>query len=159
LVNVANRNHILGYKWLQRTFGSEFTFHKITRLADSHIDSVVLPLRPGVLLVRSPQSVELLPEALHKWKILYAPESDEARFPKYDGALLALASKYIDMNVLSLSPDTVLVNSLYPELIRLLERNNFTVIPIRHRHRRLVGGGFHCFTLDCYRDSEYESYF
>lgn len=158
LVNVANQNHLLGYQWLERVFGSKLKFHKITRLADSHIDSIVLPLCPGTLLVRSPEFTALLPEALHKWKVLYSPEPDEARFPEYRGEYMALASKYIDMNVLSLSPDTVIVNSLYPELIRLLEQNRFTVIPVRHRHRRLIGGGFHCLSLDCHRDGGCESY-
>ena len=34
----------------------------------------------------------------------------------------------------------------------------FTVVPVRHRHRRLFGGGFHCFTLDTVRAGGCEEY-
>ena len=56
------------------------------------------------------------------------------------------------------APDTVLVNDACPELMRTLERNRFTVVPVRHRHRRLFGGGFHCFTLDTVRDGGPDDY-
>jgi glycine amidinotransferase len=42
----------------------------------------------------------------------------------------------------------VLVNADCPGLVKTLESEGFTVIPVQHRHRRLFGGGFHCFTLD-----------
>ncbi|MEK8174880.1 hypothetical protein NKH77_54960 [Streptomyces sp. M19] len=45
-----------------------------------------------------------------------------------------------------------------PELMRELERHGFTVVPVRHRHRRLFGGGFHCFTLDTVREGGPEDY-
>jgi N-dimethylarginine dimethylaminohydrolase len=38
------------------------------------------------------------------------------------------------------------------------DREGFTVVPVRHRHRRLFGGGFHCFTLDTVRDGPVENY-
>jgi glycine amidinotransferase len=69
-----------------------------------------------------------------------------------------IASRYIDINVLSVNEDTVVVNSHYPELIDLLEKRGFTVAPVRHRHRRLFGGGFHCFTLDTVRAGGCEAY-
>ncbi len=62
------------------------------------------------------------------------------------------------MNVLSIDENTVVVNSLYPELIRVLEGRRFTVVPVAHRHRRLAGGGFHCFTLDTVRSGGREDY-
>jgi glycine amidinotransferase len=159
LVNVANINHQMAFSWLERTFGDKFNFHYLRGVADSHIDSIVLPLRPGVLLLRSPSYLSQLPEALQSWNCLYAPPVDEARFPTYEGDLFHIASRHIDMNVLSLDENTVVINSLYPELIKLLEQNGFTVVPVRHRHRRLFGGGFHCFTLDCVRSAPLGSYF
>ena len=44
------------------------------------------------------------------------------------------------------------------QIIDLLENKGVEVIPVRHRHRRLFGGGFHCFTLDTNRESERISY-
>jgi glycine amidinotransferase len=158
IVNVANRNHELGYQWLQSTLGSEFRFHRIYRMADSHIDSIVMPLRPGTLLLRAPRYLDYLPAALRSWDIIYPPEISEHRFPDYSTYGFNIASRFIDMNVLSLDDTTVVVNSLYPELISSLEAKGFNAIPVRHRHRRLFGGGFHCFTLDCARAGGPEEY-
>lgn len=158
LVNVGNRNHELALTWLRRTLGHQFRFHRIHRLADNHVDSILLPLKPGLLLLRDPKYLDFLPVALQRWDVIIAPPIDEARFPIYDGQLLHLASKYIDMNLLSLDENTVIVNSLYPELCQVLESRGFEVIRVRHRHRRLFGGGFHCFTLDCVREGGLETY-
>jgi glycine amidinotransferase len=159
LVNVSTRNHELGLEWLEKHFEGKFRFHRVYRLSDSHIDSIILPLRPGKLLLRDPKFLPLLPEFLQKWDIIYPPEPTTNNFPNYANSDLILTSKYIDLNVLSVNEDTVIVNSLSPDLIRTLEKNGFTVIPVQHRHRRIFGGGFHCFTLDTVREGKMENYF
>jgi glycine amidinotransferase len=158
VVNIANDNHRMGCDWLERHVGSRFRIHRVFRLSDSHIDSMVLALRPGTLLVRSKQVAEFLPEPLRKWELIVPPPPSTNNFPSYDDDDLLLTSLYIDLNVLSVSPDTVLVNEACPELMRTLERAHFTVVPVRHRHRRLFGGGFHCFTLDTVREGGMEDY-
>ncbi|MCW5849353.1 MAG: glycine amidinotransferase [Anaerolineae bacterium] len=160
LVNVATENHVLGLRWLEQHLGDRFTFHKLYRFADNHIDSLILPLRPGTLLLRNPSVVDKLPAPLQKWDKIYAPEPTEYIFPHYENDDLILTTKYIDLNVLSVDEKTVIVNSLFPELIKTLEHHGFTAVPVRHRHRRLFGGGFHCFTLDTVRaGSAAEDYF
>lgn len=158
LVNVSTENHELGLKWLERHFEGRFRFHRVYRLNDNHIDSTILPLRPGLLLLRNPSVREQIPESLQKWDVIYPPEPTENIFPHYDDDELVLTSTYIDLNVLSIDENTVVVNSLFPELIRTLERHGFTTIPVRHRHRRLFSGGFHCFTLDTVRAGGAEDY-
>jgi glycine amidinotransferase len=151
-VNVSNANHALGCDWLERHLQGRFRVHRMHRLADSHIDSTVLALRPGLLLVRNPGIAERLPKPLQGWDMIFPPEPEDNNFPEYDDDDLVLTSRYIDLNVLSLAPDTVMVNAACPELIRTLEKHGFTVVPVRHRHRRLFGGGLHCFTLDTVRE-------
>ena len=158
IVNVANDNHQMGYDWLVRQFGERFHFHRVYRMAANHIDSIILPLRPGLMLLRSLRFKEFLPRFLQSWDVIYPPEISEDRFPDYTAFGFNLASKYIDMNVLSLDENTVVVNSLYPELITVLARKGMEVIPVRHRHGRLFSGGFHCFSLDCIRFGGCESY-
>ena len=46
VVNVATENHVRGLSWLEREHGSRFRFHRTDRLADNHIDSVLMPIRP-----------------------------------------------------------------------------------------------------------------
>jgi glycine amidinotransferase len=158
IANISTANHALAVDWLERHFEGRFRFHRVHRLSDSHIDSMVLALRPGTLLVRSPAVVDLLPEALRKWDLIVPPPPETNNFPQYDDDDLVLTSKFIDLNVFSTSPDTVLVNAACPELMRTLEKRGFTVVPVQHRHRRLFGGGFHCFTLDTVRDGGPEDY-
>jgi glycine amidinotransferase len=153
VVNIATANHALACDWLERHLAGRFRVHRVHRLSDSHIDSMVLALRPGTLLVRSLRVAEFLPEPLRAWDLIVAPPPQANNFPRYDDDDLVLTSPYIDLNVLSVSPDTVLVNDACPELMRTLERHGFTVVPVRHRHRRLFGGGLHCFTLDTVRDA------
>jgi glycine amidinotransferase len=159
LVNVSTANHELGAKWLERHLKGRFRVHVMKRFADNHIDSLMLPLRPGLLLMRNPEVADRLPRPLQAWDRIYAPVPVEQNFPQYGDDDVIISSPYIDMNVLSVNESTVVVNSLSPELIREFERHRFTVIPVRHRHRRLFGGGFHCFTIDTVRTGDCEDYF
>ena len=158
LANVSTANHQLGFDWLERHLDDRFRLHRVHQLSDSHIDSMLLALRPGLLLVRSRDVLDKLPEQLQKWDCIVAPAPEGNNFPTYEDDDLVLTSQYIDLNVLSVGPDTVMVNDACPELVRTLETAGFTVVPVRHRHRRLFGGGFHCFTLDTVREGGLEDY-
>ena len=159
IVNVASESHVRGLQWLEREFGAKFNFHRLDKMADSHIDSIIVPLRPGLALLRNKKYLGFLPENLQRWDFIYPPAPKEDRFPNYQTINIQISSKFIDLNVLSINEEKVIVNSLYPELIRELEHRKFTVVPVQHRHRRLFGGGFHCFTLDTVRSGQIESYF
>jgi N-dimethylarginine dimethylaminohydrolase len=63
------------------------------------------------------------------------------------------------MNLFSLGPDTVVVDSDQTALITLLETKGMNVVPLKLRHSRMMGGGFHCVTLDTRRRGAMESYF
>lgn len=158
LVNVANDNHQMALRWLRDNV-PQLRFHVLDAMADNHIDSIVVPLRPGVMLLRSPQFLPYLPASMQSWEAIYPPAMSQPE-PDYSpfGFVIPTASRYIDINVLSVDESTVVVNSHYPELISVLEKRGFTVVPVRHRHRRLFGGGFHCFTLDTVRDGGLEDY-
>ncbi len=158
LVNTANRNHDLGFLWLKANFGSTFKFHRLNRMADNHVDSIILPLRKGTWLIRDKSYVKFLPKRFRNWELIVLPERKKHPFPSYRRDSISQASRYIDLNVLSVNEDTVIVNSLNPELIEKLEGYGFDVVPVRHRHGGLFGGGFHCFTLDIRREGRLQSY-
>lgn len=158
VINVANENHRKGYEWLKRHLEPEYRVHMVYRMSDNHIDSMILALRPGVFLARHEGIRDLMPDSFKNWTYIVPPVPDAASFPRYDDEDLVLTSPYIDLNVLSMSPDHVLVNQDCTGLIDTLERANFDVTPVQHRHRRLFGGGFHCFTLDTVRRGELEDY-
>lgn len=159
LVNVSTAHHEIAYTWLTRHFEDRFRFHRLHRLSDDHIDSTVVPLRPGLLLARSPEIVDQLPAELQKWDRIYYPDATTDNFPQYGDNDLVLTSRFIDMNVLSIDENTVIANPDHTALIGVLEARGITVVPVRHRHRRLFGGGFHCFTVDTVREGGQEDYF
>ncbi|MYQ96673.1 glycine amidinotransferase [Streptomyces sp. SID4946] len=159
VVNVAQANHARGAEWLQRHLGERYRVHRVWRMADNHIDSMVLALKPGVFLARHDGIRDLMPERLRSWRYIVPPEPDAGAFPVYDDYEdLVLTSPYIDLNVLSVDENTVLVNEDCTGLAKTLDAAGFTTVPVRHRHRRLFGGGFHCFTLDTVREGTREDY-
>jgi len=158
IVNVAQDNHRLAVDWLKRHVEGRFRVHTVHRMADNHIDSMLLALKPGVFLARHAGLRDVLPPPFRSWKFIVPPEPEPGQFPVYTDTELLLTSPYIDINVLSLDEQRVLVNADCTGLIKTLEGDGFTVIPVRHRHRRLFGGGFHCFTLDTVRDGGCEDY-
>ena len=73
--------------------------------------------------------------------------------------LVNMSSPWVGMNFLSVDQETVIVDRRQTNLINVLEKHNYTVIPIGMRHIYTQGGGIHCATLDTIRDSILESYF
>ena len=63
------------------------------------------------------------------------------------------------MNILSVDPNTVIVGEDQTNLIRVLEKEGFTVATIKMRHAQTLSGGLHCTTLDLIRTGPLESYF
>ena len=73
--------------------------------------------------------------------------------------LLDMSSPWVGLNFLSISMDTVVVESRQTKLIEMFESKGFNVIPVPMRHMYTQGGGIHCATLDTVRESKLESYF
>lgn len=151
IVNVSTNNHRLGAEWLIRMF-PEYNFHILRSVTDNHLDSFIVPLCEGTVLIRNDFVKSILPDFLKNWKIIKAPAPRDNQYPKYGFDDIRLAGKFVDINVLSLDGKRIMCNSLFPELVDLLEKEGFDPVPVQHRHRRLFNGGFHCFTLDIVRE-------
>lgn len=115
-----------------------------------HIDSTIVPLREGLVLVNASRvNIEdNLPNIFNTWDVIWATEDDivEQGFYQYP-----YASKWIALNMLVVDPHTIIIDKHQLKLIKILESYNFTVIPLELRHSRTLGGGFHCVTLDLLR--------
>lgn len=159
LFNVTTANHRLGAQWLERQLAPHIRVHVIENFADNHIDGVMMPLRPGTLLINPAKmhnSLSVLPEALQKWDMIACPDVDTS---VYDNGNFLPASEFISANVLPLGDDRVVVEERNGGLIKALEQKGFTPVPVRLRHSRRFSGGFHCITLDVRRQEVLESYF
>src|SRR5918992_556168 len=110
------------------------------------------------LLDREGLDINLLPEALRKWDLIQYRHFDKPVEIMEEG-IPKLASQSVAMNVLPLDEDRIILQDIQEPLIRDLEKHGFTPIPLRWRHGRSLGGGFHCVTLDIRRRGGLESYF
>jgi len=63
------------------------------------------------------------------------------------------------MNVLSLDPRRVVVETSQVSMVRALENWGFEPMPCAFRHYAPFGGAFHCATLDVRRRGHLQSYF
>lgn len=146
---VVQRSHVtnqFGIEWLRRTLGPELTVSRIevNDPCAMHIDATIAALAPGKLLVNPERYVPT--QLFHGWEILPAPQPTlPANWPMY------FCSPWVSMNVLSLDPETVVVESHELPLIEALTAWSFRCIPVDFRHVYSFGGSFHCVTLDIRR--------
>ncbi len=175
---VSRSGNYLGAQWLQSVLGYEYRVHTTEKIyKSSHIDSTVLCLRPGLLLFNGERvNEDNCPSIFDKWDKIYfndilgIPQKtlefhEKVRKPichqlqemNVASGLDSVASKWIGMNILSIDPQTVIVDERQIPLMKVLEKHKITPVPIRFRHSYYMGG-IHCSTLDTVRDSKLESY-
>lgn len=119
--------------------------------AGVHIDSTIVPLREGLVLVNASRvNLNNLPKVFSNWEIIWVDDVVEQDYYQYP-----YASKWIALNMLVLDPSTVIIDKKQTKIIMMLEQQfNYTVIPLELRHSRTLGGGFHCVTLDLKRKTQ-----
>ncbi len=177
---VSSSGNYKGAKWLQSVLGDDYRVHVTSDIyRSSHIDSTVLCLKPGLVMLNSTRVNEKnCPKIFEKWdKIFFedvAPTSEsELKFQKevrdpigkeinslgFETNLFDMSSPWVGMNFLSIDPETVIVDERQVSLTKKLEEYKIKVIPIKMRHIYTQGGGIHCATLDTVRESKLEEYF
>lgn len=177
---VSSSGNWKGARWLQSVLGDEYRVHATEGIyRSSHIDSTVLCIRPGLVMLNSKRvNPENCPEVFASWDKIWfddvAPTSaselklqKEIRDPLaaelaglgFETNLSLMSSPWVGMNFLSLDQQTVVVDERQTALIRELEQHGVTCIPVRMRHIYTQGGGLHCATLDTVRESTLEDYF
>lgn len=141
--------NLAAYKWLQQKFPN-VTIELCKFYSGVHIDSTIVPLREGLVLVNASRvNSHNLPRVFSDWQVIWINDVVEQGFYQYP-----YASKWIALNMLVVDPYTVIVDRHQTKLIDILEKFNFTVIPLELRHSRTLGGGFHCVTLDLVRQTQ-----
>jgi len=158
---VSGTGNELGGQWLQTILGDDFRVHFLKDVYyGSHIDSTFVALRPGLVLCNPGRINEnTLPEIFKQWEVIYSPPMENT--DAFDAEYLSrsIGSKWIDMNLFSINPNLVVVDKDQTALIKLLEKQGIDVIPLKLRHAKMLGGGFHCITLDIRRTGTLQRYF
>jgi len=158
---VSGTGNELGGQWLQTILGDGFRVHFLKDVYyGSHIDSTFVALRPGLMLCNPGRlNDETLPEILKQWDVIYSPPMENTDRHDADYRSRSIGSNWIDMNLFSINPNLVVVDRDQTGLIRLLEKQGLDVIPLKLRHSKMLGGGFHCITLDIRRAGTLQRYF
>jgi glycine amidinotransferase/scyllo-inosamine-4-phosphate amidinotransferase 1 len=136
------------YNWLCDQF-PDVTIELCNFYAGVHIDSTIVALREGLVMLNSSRvGFDSVPKVFDGWQKIWVNEVVAQDFYQYP-----YASKWIAMNMLTVDPNTVIVDRHQTELIKTLKSYRFEVIPLELRHSRTLGGGFHCVTLDLNRQT------
>jgi glycine amidinotransferase/scyllo-inosamine-4-phosphate amidinotransferase 1 len=137
------------YDWLCKTL-PDVDIELCNFYAGVHIDSTIVALNADQFVVngsRLDRNRKDLPRHLSHKEIFFVNEVVAQGFHEYP-----YASKWIGLNMLSIDPQTVIVDAKQEAMIQALEQGmGMTVIPLELRHSRTLGGGFHCVTLDLVR--------
>jgi glycine amidinotransferase len=159
-VTRSNVTNLMGIEWLRRHLGDGYRVHEIESRCPNpmHIDTTLLPLGPGKILVNPEYiDVERLPPMLKRWDILIAPEPDPI-----DSRLLKVTSmcgKWLSMNILMIDEKRVIVDPHHKCMMRALKGWGLEPVPCEFLHYAAFGGAFHCATLDIRRRGTLQSYF
>lgn len=145
---ISESGNEVALSWLRHQF-PDIEIESCNFYAGVHIDSTIVPLREGLVLLNGARvTPETCPRVFKDWECIYVDDVVAQGFHEYP-----YASKWIAMNMLVVDPNTVVIDKHQTELIKALEQRNFTCIPLELRHSRTLGGGFHCVTLDLHRES------
>ena len=145
---VSSSGNLLGAAWLQSVLGPEYRVDAVEGLYPyAHIDTTISVLRPGLVLVNpSRVTADNLPAVFKGWDVLQCPDPVDHGTAGWFGS-----SKWIAMNLFMINPTLAVVDSTQPQLMGLLEANGIDIVPLNLPYPRLLGGGFHCVTLDVRR--------
>ena len=147
---VSNSGNLAGADYLQQLVGPS---KKVWPIQDvysyMHIDSTIALLREGLMLLNPSRikSIEQLPLPLQSWDVIWAADPENiGHFPGYCNA-----SPWLNVNLLSITPNLVAMLEGQNTLRRQLESKGIECAMLPGRHQRTLGGGFHCVTLDLLR--------
>lgn len=145
---VSSTGNIAGAEWLQDQVGTDFEVIKWEGVYSSaHIDSTVASLNKNTIILNASRvSYNNLPLFLRSYRKIWVNDIISRNFTQFP-----FASKWIGMNVLSIDPETVVIDKIQKKLIEMLKEEKFQVVELELRHSRTLGGGFHCVTCDLER--------
>jgi glycine amidinotransferase/scyllo-inosamine-4-phosphate amidinotransferase 1 len=81
---------------------------------------------------------------MHDWDLIECPEPIPMSYAGPEPSM----SQWTGINLGSLDENVKIVQATQTNLIKLLEKLGYEVIPISMKHQRTLGGGPHCCTVE-----------
>jgi glycine amidinotransferase len=163
LVQESMTTNRAGIRWLQRHLEPRgLRVHPVHFPLDyfpTHIDATFIPLRPGLVLTNPDRPIRDAEEKLflgNDWEFVQAPgpSTSNEEIPRY-----CQSSKWVSINILSVSPSLIICEEREKPLQDLLSRLGFDVVAVPFRNVYEFGGSLHCATWDIRRTGGCEDYF
>jgi len=146
--------NVSGIRWLKRHFEPKGiqvrALHFPYDLYPSHMDCTFVSVREGLVLTnpdRPPLEEEVNIFKQNDWHFVDVPRYSEAE----EHPVFCQSSRWLSMNVLSISPKKIVVEEGETAMTRLLEDLGFDVITVPFRGVFEFGGSLHCSTWDIRR--------
>jgi glycine amidinotransferase len=154
ICNISSYNHYLGYQWV-KSLCPDKNFHTIT-VTDNHLDGTIIPLSEGRFLVNTNHFTNYsideirkrMPKQYQDWEYIEPEFKDRGK--SFD--LQLASSRGMDINILNLDSNTIMVNEEGKDVMDLLDKYNYNIIPVKLDNCEIFGGGLHCSTLDINRE-------
>jgi glycine amidinotransferase len=155
--------NLAGIRWLKRHFEPKGiqvqTLHFPYDLFPSHTDCTFVAVRPGLVLTNPErpfveEEVKIFKQ--NDWKMVDIPFFTETK----EHPICCQSSRWLSMNVFSITQDKIVVEEGETPLINFLEQEHgFDVLGLPYRKVFEFGGSLHCSTWDIRRRGEKKNYF
>lgn len=147
IFQISNSGNLMGYRWLCSMFPDYKIHLEMKAYSGAHIDSTIIPLREGLVLLNGHRvSADRYPKVFQKWEKIFFTDIVDTQTEDN-----GIASNAIALNLLSINENLVIVDENQKPLMKELKKHGIESIPMKMRHARTLGGGFHCVTLDLKR--------
>jgi len=149
---ISSTGNYGGARWLQNVLGKEYRVTTIPKTVyhGSHLDSTIVPLREGLVMLNAERVTEdTIPSFMQSWDKLWISKDDIKDTPTITQPI---CTKWIALNVLSINPELVVCDPDQFILREKLNRVGIESIGVKLPHARYLLGGHHCTTLDTIRE-------
>ena len=149
---ISSTGNFGGARWLQDVLGHEYRVTTIPKTVyhGSHLDSTIVPLREGLVMLNSERVTEdTIPLFMKSWDKLWITKEDIIDLPTIASSI---STKWMALNLLSVNPELVMCD---PDQYILREKLNMVGIEsigVKLPHARYLLGAHHCTTLDTIRE-------
>jgi len=149
---ISSTGNYGGARWLQNVLGKEYRVTTIPKTVyhGSHLDSTIVPLREGLVMLNAERvTEETIPSFMENWDKLWISKDDIKDTPTITQPI---STKWMALNILSINPELVVCDPDQFILREKLNRVGIESIGVKLPHARYLLGGHHCTTLDTIRE-------
>ncbi len=149
---VSSTGNFAGARWLQNVLGNEYRVTTVPKTVyhGSHIDSTIVPLREGLVMLNSERvTEETIPSFMENWDKLWISKDD---IKDMHTITPQISTKWMALNILSINPELVVCDPDQYTIREKLNQVGIETIGVKLPHGRYLLGGHHCTTLDTIRE-------